>query len=153
MLPFEKRYYAGGANNVRGWSLRSLGPGSYVTRDGTIDYINQSGDMRLFGSIEYRPHLFWKIDGALFVDAGNIWTIYDYDDQPGGQFQPDAFWRQIAVAYGAGVRLDLSFIVVRFDAGMKAINPAYASGPQRYPIVNPNFKRDFAWHFAVGYPF
>ena len=153
MLPFEKRYYAGGANNVRGWSLRSLGPGSYVTRDGTIDYINQSGDMRLFGSIEYRPHLFWKIDGALFVDAGNIWTIYDYDDQPGGQFHSDSFWRQIAVAYGAGVRLDLSFIVVRFDAGMKAINPAFSSGSQRYPIVNPNLKRDFAWHFAVGYPF
>jgi len=153
MLPFEKRYYAGGANNVRGWSLRSLGPGSYVTRDGTIDYINQSGDMRLFGSIEYRPHLFWKLDGALFVDAGNIWTIYDYDDQPGGQFLPDSFWRQIAVAYGAGVRLDMSFIVVRFDAGMKAINPAYASGPQRYPVIHPNFKRDFAWHFAVGYPF
>jgi len=153
MLPFEKRYYAGGANNVRGWSLRSLGPGSYVTRDGTIDYINQSGDMRLFGSIEYRPHLFWKVDGALFVDAGNIWTIYNYDDQPGGQFQPDSFWRQIAAAYGTGLRLDLNFIVVRFDVGMKAVNPAYASGPQRYPIVNPNFKRDFAWHFAVGYPF
>lgn len=153
MLPFEKRYYAGGANSVRGWSLRSLGPGSYVTRDGTIDYINQSGDMKLYASIEYRPHLFWKVDGALFVDAGNIWTIYDYDDQPGGQFSPDTFWRQIAVAYGAGLRLDLNFIVVRFDAGMKAINPAYVSGPQRYPIVNPSLKRDFAWHFAVGYPF
>lgn len=153
MLPFEKRYYAGGANNVRGWSLRGLGPGSYVPRDGTIDYINQSGDMKLFASLEYRPHLFWKIDGALFADAGNIWTIYDYDDQPGGQFDVSTFWRQIAVAYGAGLRLDLGFIVVRFDGGMKAINPAFASGPQRYPIVNPEFKRDFAWHFAVGYPF
>jgi len=153
MLPFEKRYYAGGANSVRGWSLRSLGPGSYVTRNGTIDYINQSGDMKLYASVEYRPHLFWKVDGALFVDAGNIWTIYDYDDQPGGQFSPDTFWRQIAVAYGAGVRLDLNFIVVRFDAGMKAINPAYDSGSLRYPVVHPNLKRDFAWHFAVGYPF
>lgn len=153
MLPFEKRYYAGGANNVRGWSLRSLGPGSYVTRNGTIDYINQSGDAKLFASIEYRPHLFWKMDGALFVDAGNIWTIYDYDDQPGGQFQVDTFARQIAVAYGMGVRLDLGFIVVRFDSGMKAINPAYDSGDLRYPILHPLFKRDFAWHFAVGYPF
>jgi len=153
MLPFEKRYYAGGANSVRGWSLRSLGPGSYVTRDGTIDYINQSGDMKFFGSIEYRPHLFWKVDGALFVDAGNIWTIYDYDDQPGGQFALDTFWKQIAVAYGAGIRLDLNFIVVRFDAGMKAINPAYDSGSLRFPLLHPNFKRDFAWHFAVGYPF
>ena len=153
MLPFEKRYYAGGANNVRGWSLRGLGPGSYVPRSGTIDYINQSGDMKLFGSMEYRPHLFWKIDGALFVDAGNIWTIYDYDDQPGGQFHSADFWKQIAVAYGAGVRLDLGFIVVRFDGGMKAIDPAYSSGAQRYPIASPDFKRDFAWHFAVGYPF
>lgn len=153
MLPFEKRYYAGGANNVRGWSLRGLGPGRYVTRDGTIDYINQSGDMKLFASVEYRPHLFWKIDGAVFVDAGNIWTIYDYDDQPGGQFDPESFYKQIAVAYGVGLRLDLGFIVVRFDGGMKAINPAYDSGPLRYPIVNPEFKRDFAWHFAVGYPF
>ena len=153
MLPFEKRYYAGGANSVRGWSLRSLGPGSYVTRDGTIDYINQSGDLKLFASLEYRPHLFWKVDGALFVDAGNIWTIYDYDDQPGGQFRQDSFLQQIAVAYGAGVRLNLGFIVVRFDGGMKAINPAYSDDVMHYPIIHPNIKRDFAWHFAVGYPF
>lgn len=153
MLPFEKRYYAGGANSVRGWSLRSLGPGSYVTRDGTIDYINQSGDLKLFASLEYRPHLFWKVDGALFVDAGNIWTIYDYDDQPGGQFRQDSFLQQIAVAYGAGVRLNLGFIVVRFDGGMKAINPAYSDDVMHYPVIHPNFKRDFAWHFAVGYPF
>ena len=153
MLPFEKRYYAGGANSVRGWSLRSLGPGSYVTRDGTIDYINQSGDLKLFASLEYRPHLFWKVDGALFVDAGNIWTIYDYDDQPGGQFRQDSFLEQIAVAYGAGVRLNLGFIVVRFDGGMKAINPAYSDDVMHYPVIHPNFKRDFAWHFAVGYPF
>ena len=153
MLPFDKRYYAGGANSVRGWSLRSLGPGSYVTRDGTIDYINQSGDLKLFASLEYRPHLFWKVDGALFVDAGNIWTIYDYDDQPGGQFRQDSFLQQIAVAYGAGVRLNLGFIVVRFDGGMKAINPAYSDDVMHYPIIHPNIKRDFAWHFAVGYPF
>jgi outer membrane protein assembly factor BamA len=153
MLPFEKRYYAGGANNVRGWSLRSLGPGSYVARNGTIDYINQSGDVKLFASMEYRPHLFWKMDGALFVDAGNIWTIYNYDDQLGGQFRMDTFLKQIAVAYGVGLRLDLGFIVVRFDGGMKAINPAYESGEQRFPLLHPNFRRDFAWHFAVGYPF
>ena len=153
MLPFEKRYYAGGANNVRGWSLRSLGPGSYVTRDGTIDYINQSGDLKLFASVEFRPHLFWKVDGALFVDAGNIWTIYNYDDQPGGQFDKDAFLRQIAVAYGAGLRLNLGFIVVRFDGGMKAVNPAYSDDELHFPVLHPNFRRDFAWHFAVGYPF
>lgn len=153
MLPFEKRYYAGGANSVRGWAVRGLGPGCYVSRNGTIDYINQSGDLKLDLSLEYRMHMFWKLDGALFVDAGNIWTMYDYSDQPGGVFLWDEFYKQIAVSYGVGVRLDLNFLVLRVDAAMKAINPMYAEGPLRYPIVHPRFKRDFAWHFAVGYPF
>ena len=153
MLPFEKRYYAGGANGVRGWAVRGLGPGRYQAKDGTIDYINQSGDIKLDLSLEYRMHMFWKLDGALFVDAGNIWTMYDYDDQPGGVFLWNEFYKQIAVAYGMGVRLDLNFLVLRFDVGMKALNPIYTEGPLRYPIVHPNFRRDFAWHFAVGYPF
>lgn len=153
MLPFEKRYYAGGANSVRGWSVRALGPGSYVTRDGTIDYINQSGDIKLDFSLEYRMALFWKFNGALFVDAGNIWTVYDYDDQPKGAFDWNTFYKQIAVSYGAGLRLDLNFLVLRFDVAMKAINPAYLEGTLRYPVLNPKFGRDFAWHFAVGYPF
>ena len=153
MLPFEKRYYAGGANGVRGWSVRGLGPGRYVSRNGTIDYINQSGDIKLDLSLEYRMPLFWKLDGAMFVDAGNIWTIYNYDDQPGGVFLWDEFYKQIAVSYGVGVRLDLNFLVLRLDAAMKAVNPVYAEGPLRYPISHPRFGRDFAWHFAVGYPF
>ena len=95
MLPFEKRYYSGGANSVRGWSVRALGPGSYVPRDGAIDYINQSGDIKLDLSLEYRMALFWKINGALFVDAGNIWTIYDYDDQRDGMFAGSTFYIQI----------------------------------------------------------
>ena len=153
MLPFEKRYYAGGANSVRGWAVRALGPGSYKAKNGTIDYINQSGDIKLDLSMEYRMHMFWKLDGALFVDAGNIWTMYDYDDQPGGVFRWNDFYKQIAMSYGMGVRLDLNFLVLRFDAAMKAINPIYMDGPQRYPLVHPRFSRDFAWHFAVGYPF
>lgn len=153
MLPFEKRYYAGGANGVRGWAVRGLGPGRYVSRNGTIDYINQSGDIKLDLSLEYRVHMFWKLDGALFVDAGNIWTMYDYDDQAGGMFMWDEFYKQIAVSYGLGVRLDLNFLVLRLDAAMKAVNPMYTEGPLRYPIVHPRFGRDFAWHFAVGYPF
>jgi outer membrane protein assembly factor BamA len=153
MLPFEKRYYAGGANGVRGWTVRGLGPGSYVSRNGTIDYINQSGDIKLDFSMEYRMHLFWKFNGAFFVDAGNIWTIYDYDDQPNGMFHWDTFYKQIAVSYGAGIRVDLNFLILRFDAAMKAINPAYMEGPLRYPISHPKLSRDFAWHFAVGYPF
>lgn len=150
MLPFEKRYFSGGANSVRGWSVRELGPGSFP---GDNNFMNQSGDIKLDASVEYRTRLFWKFKGALFVDAGNIWTIRDYKDQPGGQFKFNEFYKQIAVAYGLGLRLDLDFFVLRFDGGMKAINPAYKEKKDRYPIIHPKFSRDFAFHFAVGYPF
>lgn len=150
VIPFEKRYFSGGANSVRGWSVRDLGPGSFP---GDGNFMNQSGDIKLDASIEYRSKLFWKFQGAVFVDAGNIWTIRDYPNQPGGVFKFNKFYKQIAVAYGLGLRLDLDFFVVRFDGGMKAINPVFESGKERYPIVHPSFGRDFAFHFAVGYPF
>ena len=150
MVPFEKRYFPGGANSVRGWSVRDLGPGSFA---GDGNFMNQSGDIKLDASIEYRTRLFWKFRGAVFVDAGNIWTLRDYKDQPGGKFEFNKFYKQIAVAYGLGLRMDLDFFVLRFDGGMKAINPAYKSGKEHYPIFNPDFGRDFAFHFAVGYPF
>ena len=152
ILPFEKRYFAGGANSIRGWSVRSLGPGSYNGADNGINFINQSGDIKLEMSVEYRTFLFWKLNGALFVDGGNIWTIRDYKDQPGGQFRFDSFYKQIAVAYGIGLRLNLGFFIIRFDAGMKAINPAY-KGKRHYPIAHPDFDRDFNLHFAIGLPF
>lgn len=152
MLPFEKRYFGGGPNSVRGWSVRSLGPGSYNGGDRGINFLNQSGDVKLDLSLEYRALLFWKLSGAAFIDAGNIWTIRKYDDQPGGEFRFDKFYNQIAVSYGIGLRMNLSFFILRFDAGMKAINPAY-TGRDHYPIYHPNFKRDFAFHFAVGMPF
>lgn len=151
ILPFEKRYFSGGANSVRGWSVRDLGPGSY-DGDGKI-FLNKTGDIKLDVNLEYRTRLFWKFRGALFVDAGNIWTIRDYKDQPGGKFKFDKFYKQIAMAYGLGLRLDLDFFVLRFDGGMKAINPVYEKGKDRYPIIHPDFGRDFAFHFAVGYPF
>lgn len=153
ILPYEKRYFAGGANSVRGWSVRSLGPGSFIGNDGNIDFINQTGDVKLDMSVELRMNLFWKFDGALFIDAGNIWTLRDYKDQPGGQFRWDTCWEQIAVAYGLGIRLNLNYFLLRFDAGMKAINPAYQDSERHYPIIHPNFKRDFTFHFAVGLPF
>ena len=152
LLPFEKRYFAGGANSVRGWSVRSLGPGAYKGADRQINFLNQSGDIKLDLNVELRSHLFWKINGALFVDAGNIWTIRKYEDQPEGEFRFDKFYRQIAVSYGLGLRLALDFFTLRFDAGMKAVNPAY-EGRDHYPIWHPNLSRDFAFHFAVGLPF
>jgi outer membrane protein assembly factor BamA len=152
VLPFEKRYFSGGANSVRGWSIRSLGPGSYNGGDRGINFINQSGDIKLDLNLEYRAFLFWKFIGALFVDAGNIWTIREYKDQPGGCFKFDEFYKQIAVSYGLGLRMNLDFFILRFDAGMKAIDPVYKD-KRHYPILSQNFKRDFAFHFAVGMPF
>jgi len=152
-LPFEKRYFAGGANSVRGWAVRELGPGTYQGDDRTIDYIKQSGDIKLGASLEYRSKLFWKINGAAFVDAGNIWTIREYTEQPGGLFAFDTFYKQIAASYGLGLRFDFGFLVLRLDGGMKAYNPAGRTMYQRLPLIHPNFSRDFAFHLAVGYPF
>lgn len=150
IVPFEKRYFSGGANSVRGWSVRDLGPGVFK---GDGNFMNQSGDIKLDANIEYRTRLFWKFRGAVFVDAGNIWTLRDYKDQPGGKFELDKFYKQIAVAYGLGLRLDLDFFILRFDGGMKAVNPVYEKKKDRFPIIHPKFSRDFAFHFAVGYPF
>ena len=154
ILPFEKRYFSGGANSVRGWSVRELGPGKFKGTDGNIDFINQTGDMKLDLNVEYRAHLFWKMNGALFVDAGNIWTIRNYEDQPGGQFKFSEFWKQIAVGYGIGFRMNFDYFILRFDLGMKAVNPAYEiDGGEHFPLVKPKFSRDFTFHFAVGLPF
>ena len=151
-LPFEKRYFAGGPNSVRGWSVRTLGPGSFSGSDGAIDFINQTGDMKLDLNAEYRTHLFWKLDGAIFADAGNVWTLRNYQSQPGGQFKINKFYKQLAVAYGIGLRLNFSYFILRFDAGMKAVDPS-ENAAERIPFLHPNLKRDFALHFAVGLPF
>lgn len=153
ILPFEKRYFSGGANSVRGWSVRSLGPGKFVGSDGRIDFINQTGDMKLDLNVEYRAKLFWKFSGALFIDAGNIWTLREYEDQPGGQFKFSEFWEQLAASYGLGIRLNFDYFIVRFDMGMKAVNPAYEDNVGHFPLLHPKLSRDFAFHFAVGLPF
>ena len=152
ILPFEKRYFSGGPNSVRGWSVRSLGPGSYQGTEGNMNYINHTGDIKLDINLEYRTHLFWKFNGAAFIDAGNIWNIRDYEGQEEGTFHFNRFYKQLAVAYGLGLRFDLDYLIIRFDGGMKAVNPM-RTGKEKYPLVRPNFSRDFAFHFAVGYPF
>lgn len=152
-IPYEKRFFSGGANSVRGWSVRELGPGSYKGRDGKVDFINQTGNMKLDLSIEWRTKLFWKFDGAAFIDAGNVWNTRSYEGQENGVFKWNNFYRQIAVAYGLGLRFNLDYFVLRFDGGMKAINPAVPSGKGHWPLLHPRFSRDFAFHFAVGLPF
>jgi hypothetical protein len=151
MLPFEKRYYSGGANSVRAWNVRELGPGSYQPGDSTT-FFNQSGDIKLDMNIEYRTRFFWKLEAAAFIDAGNIWTIKEYSGQEGGKFRFNDFYRQIAVGYGLGLRLDMDFFLVRFDCGWKAYNPAL-KGKDKWALLHPDFGDNWAWHIAVGYPF
>lgn len=153
VLPFEKRYFAGGANSVRGWSVRSLGPGSYKDKDGRINFITQTGDMKLDLNLEYRSHLFWKFNGALFLDAGNIWTLRYYPEQEGGQLKLSRLLDDMAVGYGLGLRLNFDYFILRFDLGMKAVNPAYEDDDTHYPLIHPKLSRDLAFHFAVGLPF
>ena len=153
VLPFEKRYFSGGANSVRGWNVRGLGPGKFHGTNGAIDFINQTGDMKIDLNAEYRTFLFWKINGAFFIDAGNIWTLRDYEEQPGGQFKLNDFYKQIAVAYGLGLRLNFDYFVLRFDMGMKAVNPAYETQKEHFAVIHPSLSRDFVFHFAVGLPF
>ncbi len=153
ILPFDKRYFSGGANSVRGWSVRSLGPGRFHGKDGRIDFINQTGDVRLDLNVEYRARLFWKVHGAAFIDAGNIWTLRNYAEQEGGQFRLTSFYKELAASYGVGVRLLFGYFTLRFDLGMKAINPDYTTQKSHFPVYHPRLSRDLAFHFAVGMPF
>ncbi len=147
-IPYERRYFAGGPNSVRGWSTRELGPGRYV-RSGSADFFNQTGDVKLLAQAELRFHTEGVFEYALFFDAGNVWTIRDYKNQLGGKFELDELPKDIATSVGAGVRLDLSFILVRLDVGMKGYDPS----TREWNITSPNFKRDVTFHFAIGYPF
>lgn len=152
VLPFEKRYYSGGANSVRGWSVRTLGPGRYYSDNPDLDYFNQCGDIRFDASIEYRTRLFWKLELAAFVDAGNVWTIRNYENQPGGLFALNSFYKEIAMSWGLGMRFDFNYFILRLDLGVKAYDPALIdSNP--WVINDPLNRRNQQLHFAVGYPF
>ena len=151
-LPFEKHFYAGGSNSLRGWQARTVGPGT-APRDTSFVIPNQTGDMKLEANIEYRFDLFWKLEGALFIDAGNVWTLKADDTEEGQQslFSWKNFGSSIAANWGAGIRLDFGFLLLRVDMGLKVHDPARQ---QRW--VNPGewFKGDnYALHFGVGYPF
>ncbi|MBO7506777.1 MAG: BamA/TamA family outer membrane protein [Paludibacteraceae bacterium] len=151
VVPFERRFFGGGANGVRGWSVRTLGPGRY-TSDSYNDFVKQSGDVKLLLNLEYRTKLIWKAEAAAFVDAGNIWTLKNSPSQPKGQFNFKKLYEQIALAYGLGIRLDFSYFLIRFDVGVKAFNPA-REGRERWRFHGLNWSDDCALHFAVGYPF
>ena len=151
VLPFEKRFYSGGANSVRGWGVRTLGPGSFDGKKSQNSFIYQCGDIRLDLNIEYRCKLFWVLELGAFIDCGNVWTIREYEDQPGGVFKINKFYEQLALSYGIGLRMDFTYFLLRLDMGMKAHNPSF--GQDHWPLVSPSFKRDAEFHFSVGYPF
>ena len=151
-LPFEKHFYAGGASSLRGWQARTVGPGT-SPRDTSFVIPNQTGDMRLEANIEYRFDMFWKLAGAVFIDAGNVWTLKENDiaANEGSLFRWKNLGESLAANWGAGVRLDLDFLLLRIDLGLKLHDPARTD-----KWVRPEdwFRRDgFALHFGVGYPF
>jgi outer membrane protein assembly factor BamA len=148
ILPFEKRYYAGGPNSVRGWNTRQLGPGRYNAGN---DFSACAGDLKILLNAEYRYKFVPLLELAAFIDAGNIWTIRDYPNQPGGQFRIHSFYEESAIATGIGLRLDLNFLIIRIDAGKKLYDPVLKD--ENPWIITDKIKGNTAVHFAIGYPF
>ncbi len=151
-LPFEKHFYAGGSNSLRGWQARTVGPGLSIMDDSFV-IPNQTGDMKLEANIEYRFNMFWKFAGAVFVDAGNIWTLRSSGEGNSDQsmFRLDTFGESIAANWGLGLRLNFGFLLLRLDMGMKVHDPARV---QKWVSPEQWLKRDgYALHFGVGYPF
>jgi outer membrane protein assembly factor BamA len=150
-IPFEKQYFSGGANGVRAWHVRNLGPGSYQGGD-LSKFPNRTADIKIEANIEYRFKLFWLLEGALFVDAGNIWSINPDAERIGGKFSWSRFYKELAIGPGFGVRMDFSFFVLRTDFGYKLHDPSKPEGerwlfPQGSGLGWPTF------HLAIGYPF
>jgi hypothetical protein len=151
-IPFEKQYYGGGANDIRAWPVRSLGPGSYKSAE--KGFINQTAEIKLEGNAEYRFKLFWILEGALFLDAGNIWAIRDDPARPGAKFELKNFYKDIAVGTGTGLRFDFKFVIGRVDLGMKLRDPSITGQSKWIFLSQPyTFKNDFAIVFGIGYPF
>jgi len=151
-MPFEEQYFGGGSNDIRAWMVRTLGPGSYSLADSS--FINQTADIKLEANAEYRFKLFWIIEGAVFVDAGNIWTFREDPDRPGAQFKFNKFLDDMAVGTGFGLRLDIKFVILRADIGLKLRDPRIATGSKWIPLSRPfNLRDDTAFVIGIGYPF
>ncbi len=151
-IPFEKQYFGGGANDIRAWQVRTLGPGSY--KSNSTGFINQTAEIKLEGNAEYRFKLFWILESALFLDAGNIWTIRYDDSRQGSVFKFDKFYKDIAVGTGTGFRFDFKFVIGRVDFGMKLRDPSISSGP-KWIIMSRSYslRDDFTVVLGIGYPF
>ncbi len=150
VMPFEKKYFSGGANSIRGWQVRTLGPGSYEEES---KYPNSVGDIKLEANIEYRFNLIWLLEGALFIDAGNIWAINKDDSREGAVFKKNSFYKDIALGTGFGMRFDFSFFIFRLDLGIKAREPSNPTG-EKWILGNKKLKSDnINLNIGIGYPF
>ena len=151
ILPFEKRFFAGGPNSVRGWSTRYLGPGSF-NQGIRGDPTTHVGDIYFIVTAEYRRKVLKWLEPAFFVDCGNTWTIKDYESQSGGLFRRNSFYKELAVGTGIGLRFDFSFFIFRIDAGTRVYDPACPEG-ERFIFLKSNLWRNSAVYVAIGYPF
>jgi len=151
-MPFEKQYFSGGANSIRAWQVKNLGPGSYQDPDESA-YPNQTGDVKLEANMEYRFKLFWKLEAALFLDVGNIWSLSSEDDREGAGFEFNRFYKELAVGTGVGTRAIFSFLVLRFDLGIPLRSPYAIEGSNWLPRNSGISGNDLTFNLAIGYPF
>jgi outer membrane translocation and assembly module TamA len=156
-LPYEKQFFSGGPNSIRAWQTYDLGPGSFVENDSTLNsvfyYPHKIGDIKLEANLEYRFKVFWKMEGAFFIDMGNIWAIRKDVDKPGAEFDWKRFYKEIAVGSGLGARFDFSFLLLRLDFGIKLRDPAQKENSRWIPFYKDFSLRDLHWNFGIGYPF
>ena len=149
--PYSELFSVGGANSIRAFGMRTIGPGSYHPERSNYSYIDQMGDLKLEANVEYRFPIIGKLQGATFLDAGNVWLLRSSESQPGGQFRFKNFGKEIALGTGVGIRYDLDFLVIRFDLGI-GIHAPYDTGRSGYYNM-PSFGKSLGYHFAIGYPF
>lgn len=153
VVPFGEKYFSGGANDIRAWQVRALGPGSYSAENETVLFPNRTADIKLEANFEYRKKLFWMIEGAFFIDAGNIWAINTLDNREGAIFQFNDFYKEIAIGTGLGFRLDFDLVIVRFDFGLKVKDPAAELGKRWIPLNRNYGYDDWTFNLGIGYPF
>lgn len=147
VLPFEKSYYGGGANSIRAWQARSLGPGS-LSDSLAENSLNQIGELKIEGNLEYRFDITKLFEGAAFIDAGNIWILSEDENRPNAEISSTKFWNDIAVGIGVGLRLDFNFFLIRFDLAAKLKDPA-SYHPEKFDLI----WRKPTLNLGIGYPF
>ena len=151
-VPYTEQFYCGGANSVRAFTVRSIGPGSYRPPKSDINgYFDQTGTFKFEFNVEYRFPILGPVHGAVFFDSGNVWLLKNDPQRPGGLLKGSRFFKELATGTGVGLRLDISMLVVRADLGI-GIHAPYDTGKRGYYNME-SFGKSLAFHLAIGYPF